>query len=141
MEEYVLQKGLPANKILKENISRGTVANFYYLKNLVFKPHTLRTALLITTDFRIERLRFLWQKIMGPDYSISFETVPYAAENVYKSESATLKRQQAWLKDVADGDDAWFRDKFYDDPYYQKARAKDEARLRSSAANREKYLI
>lgn len=141
MEEYLLAKGLPSDAILKENVSRDTVANFYYLKNLVFKPHGIRSVLLITTDFRIERFKFLWQKVMGPDYSLDFATVPYAAENVYKNEAITLKRQQDWLKDVADGDDAWFADKFYGASYYQAAKARDEARLTANIDFEEKYLI
>jgi len=141
MEEYIVAQGLPAAKILKENVSRDTVANFYYLKKRVFEPHNLHKFLLITTDFRVVRLKFLWQKVVGPDFTVDFATVPYAQENVYKLEAQTLRRQQEWLKNVRDGDDAWFADKFYNDPYYLAVKAEDEARLRTEADPKKRYLI
>jgi uncharacterized SAM-binding protein YcdF (DUF218 family) len=116
-EEYALSKGLSPDKILKEGESRDTIAQFYYLKNLIFKPKGISNIPMITVDFRIERLLFMWQKVMGPDYPLTIETVAYEGKDVYASEAKTLKRQQEWLKDVKDGDDGWFKDKFYDDPY------------------------
>lgn len=140
-EDYLLSQGVAPEHILKEGESRDTVANFYYLKNLVFKPHNLHSTLLITTDFRVERLKFLWQKVMGPDYPLTFETVTYEPDEVYKSEATTLKRQQDWLKDVRDGDDAWFEDKFYDDPYYQYYKQRDQERLKTETNPRKRHLI
>src|SRR5260221_3061590 len=46
-EDYLLSKGVASKHILKEGESRDTVANFYYLKNLVFKPHGIKNILLI----------------------------------------------------------------------------------------------
>lgn len=141
LEEYLLAQGCPSEAILKENISRDTVANFYYLKNLVFKPHNMRNILMITVDFRIERLRLLWQKVMGPDYLLAYETVEYEAEEIYKSEAFTLKRQKEWLKNVQDGDDAWFLDKFYGDPYYVFYKEQDQARLKTETDPKKRYMI
>jgi uncharacterized SAM-binding protein YcdF (DUF218 family) len=115
-EAHLLSKGFPTNKILKEGESRDTLAQFYYLKNLIFRPHNMHSILMITVDFRVERIRFMWQKVMGSDYPLAIETVPFDDKDVYKSEAFTLGRQQEWLKDVTDGDDGWFKDKFYDDP-------------------------
>ncbi len=140
-EEYLLSKGCPPEAILKEGESRDTVANFYYLKNLVFKPKQIKNVLLITTDFRVERIKFLWQKVVGLDYPVDFETVSYSEDEVYKSEAITLQKQQEWLKDVNDGDDAWFKDKFYDDPYYLYWKKRDQDRLRTETDPRKRYLI
>lgn len=140
-EEYLLAHGCPADVILKEGKSRDTVANFYYLKNLVFRPHNIKHVLLITTDFRVERIRFLWQKVMGPDYSLGLETVSYKENEIYKNEAVALQRQQAWLKDVRDGDDEWFKDKFYDDPYYLSCKKRDLERLKTEINPQKRYLI
>lgn len=140
-ETYLLAQGVDPSQILKEGESRDTLAQFYYLKNLIFKPKGIKKILMITVDFRIERLQFMWQKVMGPDYSLDIETVEYDDEEVYKSEASTLKRQQEWLKDVKDGDDAWFKDKFYDDPYYQFYKRRDQERLKTETDPRKRHLI
>ena len=141
MEKYALSIGIPADKILKENVSRDTVTNFYYLKKQVFEPHNLHKFLLITTDFRIARLKFLWQKVVGPNFSVDFATVPYDPQNIYVNEAKTLARQQEWLKNVRDGDDAWFADKFYDDPYYLGDKARIQARLKTETDSIKRYMI
>lgn len=140
-EEYLLSRGCPADVILKEGKSRDTLANFYYLKNLVFIPHNINSVLLITTTFRTERLKFLWRKVMGPDYPLTIKTVNYKDEEIYRSEAAVLKRQKQWLKNVHDGDDSWFKDKFYDDPYYLFYKQRDQERLKTETDPHKIYLI
>ncbi len=141
LEAYVLSKGVPADKVLKETQSLDTVANFYYLKNLVFKPHDIHSVLLITADFRVTRIKFLWQKVVGPDYPLSIETVPFDQKDIYTRDLEILERQKAWLKDVADGDDSWFADKFYDDPYYRNDAAEHKASLTTEPDERKRYMI
>jgi uncharacterized SAM-binding protein YcdF (DUF218 family) len=126
-EEYLLSRGCPPEVILKEGESRDTISNFYYLKNLVFKPRNIRHILVVTTDFRTKRIAFLCQKVLGPDYQIGFETVEYKSEEVYKNEVHTLKVQSKFLKEMKDGDDAWLKGKFYDAPMYKYWEARDLA--------------
>ncbi len=140
-EEYLLSKGVDPKAILKEGESRDTLAQFYYLKNIVFKSKEIKNILMITVDFRVQRLKFMWQKVMGPDYHLSIETVEYDNKDIYKSEAATLERQREWLKDVKDGDDGWFKDKFYDDPYYQYYKKRDQERLKTETDPRKRHLI
>lgn len=83
----------------------------------------------------------MWQKVMGADYPLDIEAVEYDGKDVYKNEAAVLKRQQEWLKNVQDGDDAWFKDKFYDDPYYQYYKERDLERLKTEVDPKNRYLI
>lgn len=141
MEEYVISKGLSKEKILKENKSLDTVANLYYLKNLVFKPNNIHKVIIITTNFRVKRIHFLWQKVMGPEYLVTFEEVSYGDSEVYKNDATVLEKQKEWLKDVKDGDDAWFLSKFYDDLYYLYYKKLDQERLNTNASDHDKFLI
>lgn len=140
-EEYLLSKGCPSEVILKEGKSRDTLAQFYYLKNLVFKPHYITSVLIITVDFRIKRLSFLFQKVFGSDYSVDFETVPYKPDEVYRNEAFVLEKQQEFLNDMKDGDDAWLKDKFYDAPMYQYWKARDEEKMRTETDPTKRHLI
>jgi uncharacterized SAM-binding protein YcdF (DUF218 family) len=140
-EEYVLSQGVAPKYILKEGESRDTLAQFYYLKNLVFIPHNIKKVLMVTVPFRVERIEFLFHKVFGPDYTVNFETVDYTEDEIYRSEAFTLEKQAAWLKDMPDGDDAWLKDKFYDAPIYQFWKARDIERLQTETDDRKKYLI
>ncbi len=126
-EEYLLSRGVEPRLILKEGESRDTIAQFYYLKNLVFKSRGIKNILMITVDFRVKRLTFLFKKVFGPDYSADFETVDYEPDEVYKNEAHTLKVQGEFLKDMKDGDDVWLKNKFYDAPMYQYWKKRDQA--------------
>lgn len=118
-EQYLLSRGVPPEAILKEGESKDTLANLYYLKKLVFRPHNIKKILFVTTDFRVKRISFLCQKVLGPDYMVDFETVDYAKDEVYKHEAHTLKKQQEFLADMKDGDNSWLDGKFYDAPMYK----------------------
>lgn len=117
-EEYLLSRSCPPEVILKEGESRDTLANMYFLKKLVFMPHNIKSILFVTTDFRVERIAFLCQKVLGADYIVDFETVEYLEDEVYKHDAHTLKKQQEFLADMPDGEDSWLDGKFYDDPMY-----------------------
>jgi uncharacterized SAM-binding protein YcdF (DUF218 family) len=127
LEEYLLTLGCPPDRILKENVSRDTLANYYYLKKLVFETHDMRHILQVTAEFRIPRLKYLCQKVLGPDYTVEFETVPFDEEEVYQKDSFVLEKQREFLKDMKDGDDSWLKDKFYDAPMYEYWKAHDQA--------------
>ena len=117
-EQYLLDQGTPSEVILKEGKSRDTLSNFYYLKRLVFRPHSIHDVLLVSPEFRIQRLNFLARKVLGPDYSIDYELVPNAPEETYIHEDRTLRKQRELLADMKDGDDAWLNGRFFGDPMY-----------------------
>lgn len=127
MEEYLVMRGCPPAAILKENVSRDTLANYYYIKNLVLIPHKMKSILQITAEFRIPRLKFIYQKVLGPGYSVDFQTVDFANEEVYQKDAFVLKKQQEFLKDMKDGNDAYLKDQFYDSTMYRYWKARDQA--------------
>lgn len=132
LAEYLVSIGCQPEQILKEGESRDTISNFYFLKNLVFIPNEIKSALVVTAEFRVERLRFLWQKIMGTEYGLEFELVDCLDSDINPSEILILELQRKWLEDVRPGDDSWFSDKFYDDPYYLSNADRDRAAARLS---------
>lgn len=119
MTEYLKEKGVPAEHIVQEDESKDTIANLYYLKKLFLAPQNLRKILVITADFRVERLKFLCHKILGPEYIVDFQTVMAESSEVYPHEAETLASQKKLLADMLDGDEEYVGAKFYDDPYYQ----------------------
>lgn len=108
MAEYLIGKGVPRKQILRERESIDTVGNFYYLKRDIFGPNRIRTCLLITTDFREPRLRYLWRKVMGSKHPLTLTLLKTGDKAIMAHESNVLASQKKWLDPIRDGDDAWF---------------------------------
>lgn len=119
MAAYLLAKGVDGNALLLEGESRDTLTNLYDLKKHFLEPRNMRRILIITGDFRLPRLQFLSQKILGDSFWIEFQVVPSASGEAYPNEAETLAKQQKFLRDMPDGDDSHLKNAFYNDPYYR----------------------
>lgn len=111
-------RGVPAAAILREGESKDTIANLYYVKRLLAAPRGFRHLLFVVADFRVERLRYLCDKVFGSDYAVEFATIPAPPDEVYPEEALTLKRTREFLAPMTPGDDKFLDDKFYAAGYY-----------------------
>lgn len=118
MADYLTSQGIPADKIYKESQSEDTISNLYFLKQTVFIPQKTTNILFITADFRLERLRYVAEKILGPEYQVSFQTVPSQLTERYPHETSTLERTRYYLDAMRPGDDQFVSHMFYDHPLY-----------------------
>lgn len=118
MAEYLISRGVPSNKILRESISKDTISNLYYLKTEILIPKNFKNILYITASFRVPRAEFLCKRILGNDYKVDFVEVVSAPSASY-NEPHTFKVQKDFLKPMQDGDHEWLADKFYSDPMYE----------------------
>lgn len=62
MKEYLVEKGIPANKVLKEDQSRNTVQNLIYSKRLM-ELHQLESFIVITSLFHIRRTKYIMHRL------------------------------------------------------------------------------
>lgn len=129
MANYLKLLGIADDYILREAESKDTISNLYYLKRQIFEPKNLKKLHFITAEGRVTRVKFLCDRILGPDYALSFEGVAHAPEEISANEARTLDKQRAFLAPMKDGDDAWLDNKFYNDPYYKavKQRVRERA--------------
>lgn len=119
MADYLITKGVKPELILKEADSQDTISNLYYMKKQIFKPKSMKKLLFIAAEFRLNRIKFLCDRILGPDYDVDLEGVEALPEEIYPHEAHTLQVQSEFLAPMKNGDDAWLDDKFFTDPYYE----------------------
>lgn len=124
LAEYLVNKGVPQNKILREGESKDTISNLYFIKTKILIPNGLNKLLFVVADFRIPRLKFLCERILGSEYTIDFEPINSEVGSTY-NEPQTLDIQSKFLKPMRSGDHAWLADKFYEAPIYQKGAKHD----------------
>lgn len=70
MKEYAISLGIPATNILTENHSAETVGNAYFCKINILLPHNFRHILVITANYHIARAEWIFQKVLGPDFTV-----------------------------------------------------------------------
>ena len=127
MAEYLQALDIPDEAILREAVSKDTISNLYYLKRQIFEPKAAKNLLFIAAEPRLERIKFLCKRILGPDYFIACEGVGLFPDEAYSNEAFTLKTQSEFLEPMRDSDDSWLDGKFYDDPFYEAVRIRVEA--------------
>lgn len=125
MADYLAERGVAEAKILRETESKDTISNFYYIKRAILKKYPqIRTLHFIAAEPRLERIAFLCQRILGPDYNCSFEGVAYKEGEVSPNEARTMRVQGEFLAPMQDGEDSWLDGKFFGDPFYDTVRAR-----------------
>ena len=72
MEEYAVLCGVERDDILVEKESQDTLGNAYWSKINFLKPAKWQDIVVVTSDFHIKRAKYLFGKVLGPDYRLSF---------------------------------------------------------------------
>ena len=74
--KYLIERGIPKEKILLENWSFDTIGNAYACLMLHCIPNKLLNILVITSDFHMERSKSIFNKIYGlasSEYNLDFK--------------------------------------------------------------------
>lgn len=109
MASYAASRGLPPSASLVEEESRDTIGNAYFIRTRWLDPHRWRAIRVVTSDFHVPRAAWLFRKILGADYDVSFS--PASSER-FASTVALRARDESdiaaflaeWLGGIADGD-------------------------------------
>ena len=118
MAEYLLEHGVPKSKILREGKSRDTISNLYYLKKQILIPRDMKNIHFVVASFRIPRIKFLCERILGNEYHVTFEPIPAKKDSHYNEEH-TWKVHELFLESMRPGDHQWLDGKFYTAWMYQ----------------------
>jgi len=124
---YLLSKKIPKKNILLEKNSKDTISNAYYLKKNIFLPKRETRAIIITSHFHLQRVKYIFQKIFGPDYRLEFiglqEHLDESSEKkVVQRQKELLLKTKAVLSKMKEGDHGFLAGKFYRIKYYREKR-------------------
>lgn len=130
IKEYLLELGVPEKKIYLEKKSKDTIGNAYYAKKLYFIPKKDREVWVVTSDFHLERVKFIFEKVFGPRYRLKF----FPTLSSFKSKerkNKTIQRQKnlflktkSMLSEMKRGDHNFLKNKLYKTKYYREKRPK-----------------
>jgi len=109
MYDYAVSLGLPPSALLSEEESRDTIGNAYFVMRRFLEPNDWSAIRVVTSDFHIQRTAWVFQKVLGPGYDISFSPSPSELEH---STIAARAREESdistflmdWIGSIPDGD-------------------------------------
>lgn len=124
MAVYLESLGVPPQNLLLEEESKDLISSAYYLKKLYLNPRRLHNILVIGSDFQEERAEFVFNKILGPKFTIAYRFVssqlaPEVLWELFTYERAALLKTKAFLRKMRGGDHAFLNNKFYRTRFYR----------------------
>lgn len=76
--------------LLFENKSFDTLGNAWFTKKMCLKPNNIKSCIIITSDYHIERSEILFKWILGKDYKL--ETIALPTDFPEKNERIKLEK-------------------------------------------------
>lgn len=109
MATYARSHGLPPSAVFLEDQSRDTLGNAYFVRTRWLDPNGWRSIRVVTTDYHIPRAAWIFRKVMGPEFDVSFSAAPsdrFAASVAMRArdESDIAAFLAQWLAPMIDGD-------------------------------------
>jgi len=111
MAAYATSHGLRADARFIEDESRDTIGNAYFTWRRWLQPNDWRSIRVVTTDYHIPRAAWIFRKVLGSAYDVSFTAAP---SDRFASSVASRARDESdiaaflagWLGGIEDGDSA-----------------------------------
>lgn len=127
MAQYVLSKNIDKKDVLLEKNSQDTISNAYYLKKNIFLPKKENQAVIITSHFHLERVKYVFQKIFGPKYRLEFIGLQEhldesSEEKILQRQKELLLKTRIVLAKMKTGNHEFLKGKFYKIKYYREKR-------------------
>lgn len=122
MEKVLLNLGIPQKDIFKEDDSKDTIGNAYFLKTKIIMPHNFNKLLIACADYHAKRVEYIFHKVFGDSYTIDIITTPttHSKDKTFTDlQDLIFKHQKEFLKSMKDGDHTYLIDKLYSDPFFQ----------------------
>jgi hypothetical protein len=109
MARHALALGVPRELLHLEDESRDTIGNAYFVLRRWLEPNAWRTIRVVTSDFHVTRTAWVFQKILGDAYDVSFSpaSTELDAEIIAaraRAEGDITTFLMEWIGQLPDGD-------------------------------------
>jgi uncharacterized SAM-binding protein YcdF (DUF218 family) len=110
MAAYAAGFGVPPWALLQEDDAKDTLGNAYFTRMRFLEPNEWTSIRVVTSDFHLSRAAWVFRKILGPGYDVSFVSAPSALspreliDRALEECKITIFLNE-WLQAVEDADD------------------------------------
>ncbi len=127
MQKYLIVLGVSQENICLEKESQDTISNAYNAKVKYFIPRKESEAIIVTSDFHLERAEYIFFKIFGDSYKLHFLGIPtslpcQSRAQIKERQRALTRKAGEILKDIRPGDHEAAKKKLLLSDYYREKR-------------------
>ncbi|MGM0438942.1 MAG: YdcF family protein [Patescibacteria group bacterium] len=123
MKKYLINQGVNENNIFLEEKSMDTISNAYYAKTEYFLPEKEKGAIVISSNYHIPRVKYIFEKTFGEEYSLEFIGIETDnSQKLLKRQERLLKEMRKLTSDMKNGDHEFLKTLFFNADYYKRKR-------------------
>jgi DUF218 domain len=109
MAAYAESLGAPREAILLEEDARDTIGNAYFVVRRFLEPNAWSSIRVVTSDFHVPRTTWVFQKVLGPAYDVSFSPASTEMDATViaaraRAEGDIITFLMEWIGPIAEGD-------------------------------------
>jgi uncharacterized SAM-binding protein YcdF (DUF218 family) len=110
MAEYAAGFGVPRSALFLEDDAKDTLGNAYFTRRRFLEPNDWTSIRVVTSDYHLSRAAWVFRKILGPGYDVSFVSAPSALSPREMIDRALEECKitiflNEWLQAVEEADD------------------------------------
>ena len=111
MAAFAESLGTPRSAILLEEESRDTIGNAYFVMRRYLEPNGWTSIRIVTSDFHVPRTTWVFQKVLGPRYDVSFSPASTELDATVIAARARVEGDiitflMEWIGPISEGDRA-----------------------------------
>lgn len=111
MAAYAESLGAPRDAILLEEESRDTIGNAYFVGRRFLEPNGWTSIRVVTSDFHVPRTTWVFQRVLGPTYDVSFSPASTELDATIiaaraRAEGDIITFLMEWIGPIDEGDRA-----------------------------------
>jgi uncharacterized SAM-binding protein YcdF (DUF218 family) len=76
MAEYAAGFGVPRRAMFLEDDAKDTLGNAYFTRREFLEPNDWTSIRVVTSDYHLSRAAWVFRKMLGPGYDVSFVSAP-----------------------------------------------------------------
>ena len=109
MAAYAESLGTPRAAMLLEEESRDTIGNAYFVRRQFLEPNGWSSIRVVTSDFHVPRTTWVFQKILGAAYDVSFSPASTELDATViaaraRAEGDIITFLMEWIGPITEGD-------------------------------------
>ena len=111
MAAHAERLGVPRERTLLEEESKDTIGNAYFVLRRHLEPNGWTAVRVVTSDFHVPRTTWVFQKVLGPAYDVSFSPASSELDASIiaaraRAEGDIITFLMEWIGDLPEGDRA-----------------------------------